>query len=58
MAGAEPGLCITAGMRDEKTRVITLGCRLNAYESEVIAGLAAAAGVGPAVVVKDRKSVV
>lgn len=38
-------------MRDEKTRVITLGCRLNAYESEVIAGLAAAAGVGPAVVV-------
>jgi threonylcarbamoyladenosine tRNA methylthiotransferase MtaB len=38
-------------MRDEKTRVITMGCRLNAYESEVIADLATAAGVGPAVVV-------
>lgn len=38
-------------MRDHKTRVITLGCRLNAYESEVIADLATAAGVGPAVVV-------
>lgn len=38
-------------MRDDKNRVITMGCRLNAYESEVIAGLAAAAGVGPAVVV-------
>ncbi len=38
-------------MRDDKTRVITMGCRLNAYESEVIAGLATAAGVGPAVVV-------
>ena len=38
-------------MRDDKTRVITMGCRLNAYESEVIADLATAAGVGPAVVV-------
>jgi threonylcarbamoyladenosine tRNA methylthiotransferase MtaB len=38
-------------MRDEQTRVITLGCRLNAYESEVIADLAAAAGLGPSVVV-------
>ena len=38
-------------MHDGKTRVITLGCRLNAYESEVIADLATAAGVGPAVVV-------
>ncbi len=38
-------------MRDEKTRVITMGCRLNAYESEVIVGLASAAGIGSAVVV-------
>lgn len=38
-------------MRDDKTRVITLGCRLNAYESEVIADLADAAGVRRAVVI-------
>jgi threonylcarbamoyladenosine tRNA methylthiotransferase MtaB len=38
-------------MRDDKTRVITLGCRLNAYESEVIADLATGTGIGPAVVV-------
>jgi threonylcarbamoyladenosine tRNA methylthiotransferase MtaB len=38
-------------MRHDKTRVITLGCRLNAYESEVIADLATVAGMGSAVVV-------
>ena len=39
-------------MRDEKTRVITLGCRLNAYEFEVMPTWPrAAAGLGSAVVV-------
>jgi threonylcarbamoyladenosine tRNA methylthiotransferase MtaB len=33
------------------TRVITLGCRLNAYESEVMRGHAAAAGLDDAVIV-------
>jgi threonylcarbamoyladenosine tRNA methylthiotransferase MtaB len=32
-------------------RVVTLGCRLNAFESEVIRGHAAAAGLGDAVIV-------
>ena len=32
-------------------RVVTLGCRLNAYESEVMRGHAAAAGLGDAVIV-------
>jgi len=34
-----------------KPRVITLGCRLNAYESEVMRDQASAAGLGPAVIV-------
>jgi threonylcarbamoyladenosine tRNA methylthiotransferase MtaB len=37
------------GMRD--VRVITLGCRLNAYESEVMRGHAVAAGLDDAVIV-------
>lgn len=35
----------------EKPRVITMGCRLNAYESEVMREQASAAGLGPAVIV-------
>jgi threonylcarbamoyladenosine tRNA methylthiotransferase MtaB len=34
-----------------RTRVITLGCRLNGYESDVMAGLAADAGLGETIVV-------
>ncbi|MGE0765354.1 MAG: tRNA (N(6)-L-threonylcarbamoyladenosine(37)-C(2))-methylthiotransferase MtaB [Hyphomicrobiaceae bacterium] len=34
-----------------KTRVITLGCRLNGYESEVMAGQASDAGLGETVIV-------
>src|SRR5690606_14740675 len=33
------------------TEIITFGCRLNAYESEVMAGLAAKAGLDDAVIV-------
>jgi len=32
-------------------RIITFGCRLNAYESQVMRGLGDAAGLGPAVIV-------
>ena len=35
----------------EPVRVVTLGCRLNAYESEVMRGHAAAAGLDGAVIV-------
>jgi threonylcarbamoyladenosine tRNA methylthiotransferase MtaB len=34
-----------------QVRVVTLGCRLNAYESEVMRGHAAAAGLGNAVII-------
>jgi len=34
-----------------EVRIVTLGCRLNAYESEVMRGHAAAAGLGDAVIV-------
>src|SRR5215469_10635875 len=34
-----------------ETRVITFGCRLNAFESELIAKAATAAGLGDAVIV-------
>ena len=33
------------------TKVVTLGCRLNAYESDVIAANARDAGEGPAVII-------
>ena len=34
-----------------KTRVITLGCRLNGYESEVMAGQASDARLGETIIV-------
>ncbi|MEE9587222.1 MAG: tRNA (N(6)-L-threonylcarbamoyladenosine(37)-C(2))-methylthiotransferase MtaB, partial [Hyphomicrobiaceae bacterium] len=34
-----------------KTEIITFGCRLNAYETEVMRAHADAAGIGPAVIV-------
>jgi len=34
-----------------QVRIVTMGCRLNAYESEVMRGHAAAAGLGDAVIV-------
>ena len=34
-----------------KARVITLGCRLNSYESEVMRGHAESAGLGNAIIV-------
>src|SRR3979409_2612279 len=39
------------GMRTTGVRVVTLGCRLNAFESEVMRGHAAAAGLEDAVIV-------
>ena len=35
----------------DKPRVITMGCRLNTYESEVMRNLALEAGLGPSVIV-------
>ncbi len=39
------------GRADARVSVVTLGCRLNAYESEAMRTLAAAAGLGDAVIV-------
>ena len=41
----------TATARPEGTEIVTFGCRLNAYESEVIRGHAEAAGLGDTVVI-------
>ena len=41
----------TATLRDAKPKVLTFGCRLNAYESQVIADNAAAAGIDDTVVI-------
>ena len=40
-----------ASLGESQAKVVTLGCRLNAYESDVIAANARDAGQGPAVII-------
>jgi threonylcarbamoyladenosine tRNA methylthiotransferase MtaB len=48
--GLDPDLAVVAAPPDEDVRIVTFGCRLNAYESEVIRTRAAEDGLTDAIV--------